>query len=331
MSSEIKVTTPELVVVDTDPGTDDALALYMLLAADERKMVKLLAVTIVDGNTNADHGSRNALRVLKSVDRLEIPVYKGSPGPIILEPVPKDKSRVTHAGYHGEDGFGGAKFDKEPEMGLLQDETAVLALIKLAKEHKGKLNLLCLGPLTNVALAMKADPEFASNVKNVFIMGGNTAAVGNATSTAEFNFLHDPEAAHIVLASAQSHITLVPWETCQAHGLPYKWRTEDFGSAQTKQVELLNKIEAAVIEKSKNPTWIPCDSFITAAFIDPSIVKKLDVRHLTIELHGHRTRGQVVIDHLRECDDNVKVAKEIDLEKFKQLMYMAVDHPHCTI
>ncbi|XP_059490511.1 inosine-uridine preferring nucleoside hydrolase-like [Neocloeon triangulifer] len=325
------VLVPPLVVVDTDPGTDDALALYMLLAADKRKMIKLVAVTCVDGNTSVHHGTRNALRVLQSVDRLDVPVFKGAVEPLIVEPVPKDESRVSHAGYHGEDGFGGAKFDKEPDLGLIQNKTAVAGLTDLARQYKGRLSLVCVGPLTNVALAIKSDPEFAGNIKDIFVMGGNMSGVGNVTSCAEFNFFHDPEAAHIVLANAQSHITLVPWEPTKAQGMSYEWREKVFGKANTKQIELLNKIEQTVNEKSKNPSWIPCDSFITAAFIDPSIITKLETYHLTVELHGVRTRGQVVIDHLRKCDDNVKLIKEVDLEKFKQLMYMAVDHPNCVL
>ncbi|KAF4533380.1 hypothetical protein B566_EDAN002782, partial [Ephemera danica] len=247
-----------LVVVDTDPGTDDAMALYMLLMAHDKGLINLLGITCVNGNTDVDNGTRNALRVLSSVNKLEVPVYRGASEPLIVEPQPRDAPPSTLEQYHGADGFGGSTFDPEPDM----------------------------------------EPK---------------------------------RAAHIVLASAQSHITLVPWETCWTMGIPYEWRHNVLGVADTPQTELLNKIEKSVLEKSRNPNWFPCDSTIAAVLICPAIVKDYTMCHLTVELHGGRTRGQVVLDHRQEFKNNVKMIRDADMEMFKELILLSVGHPDCKI
>ena len=116
--------------------------------------------------------------------------------------------------FHGIDGFGDAAHEEEADLSSLQTEHAVNALVRLVKENPGQITLVALGPLTNVAMAMRMDAEFASNLKAMYIMGGNTEGVGNITVSAEFNFHSDPEAAFIVLSNVRCPTYIAPWELC---------------------------------------------------------------------------------------------------------------------
>ncbi|KAF4525753.1 hypothetical protein B566_EDAN002013 [Ephemera danica] len=327
---EMKLTKPTevpLVVVDTDPGTDDALALFMLLDAHQKGLIQIVGIVTVRGNTGVDNATRNTMRVLDVLNKTDIPVFRGSMGPIIEEPKPKNSNETIEIPYHGWDGFGDAKFSSEPNMSLVQDKPGVLALIEMAQEHKGKLTLICLGPLTNAALAMKTDPEFSNNIHQLFIMGGNYTAEGNITSAAEYNFHCDPEAAHIVLAKTKSQITLVPWETCKFHEMSWEWRHDVLGKFKTPPIILMDKIEKFVYDRSHETPWSMyylCDSLIAAVMLYPQLVTKSLSCHLTVELHGGRTRGQVVMDHLNEFEHNVKLIQEVDQDMFQQLLLMAV-------
>ena len=117
--------------------------------------------------------------------------------------------------FHGVDGFNGVLHDRQDGSDInLQNESAALGLVQLSKIHKEALHVICFAPLTNIALAMKVDENFAHRVRQFYSMGGNFEAIGNASISAEFNFLADPEAAYVVLRNAAKPITLVPWELC---------------------------------------------------------------------------------------------------------------------
>jgi len=117
--------------------------------------------------------------------------------------------------YHGHDGFGDTNHDDEPDLKCVQEsEHAVNALVRIVKSHPGEITLVALGPLTNVAMAMRLDSQFASNLKEIYIMGGNTEGKGNITVSAEFNFHSDPEAAYIVLENTRCPTFVASWELC---------------------------------------------------------------------------------------------------------------------
>lgn len=102
-----------------------------------------------------------------------------------------------------------------------EDEHAVNALIRLAKEIPKQITVMTLGPLTNLAVAHLMDPQFFHNINQIVVMGGTVSALGNFRPTAEFNFLTDPEAVHVVLSNCESPITIIPWETCTQHLIPW--------------------------------------------------------------------------------------------------------------
>ncbi|WIY25989.1 nucleoside hydrolase [Parasedimentitalea psychrophila] len=176
-------------IIDTDPGIDDAMAIFYAAAASD---IDLLGLTTVFGNVTTDIATRNALRLLEAAG-LDLPVAHGADAPLVLPPF------APSAQVHGVEGFG----DIPPAQpkGRAIDEDAADFLCRMAREHKGELVLCPIGPLTNIAIAIQRDPEFAQNVARIVIMGGSLNEGGNITPHAEANIYHDPHAADVVFAS----------------------------------------------------------------------------------------------------------------------------------
>ena len=187
------------VVLDTDPGIDDALAILLALASPE---VELRCVTVTGGNCTMADGVRNALNVLAVGGASHIPVCAGVALPLIRPP-------CTAAETHGDSGLGYAKLPASPAA--VANRHAVDVIIDEIMAHPGEVTLVAVAPLTNVAMAIRKEPRIVDAVHEVFIMGGALRVDGNTTSLAEFNFFVDPHAAHIVLESGMP-ITLVPWD-----------------------------------------------------------------------------------------------------------------------
>ncbi|KAE9624765.1 nucleoside hydrolase [Parasedimentitalea maritima] len=176
-------------IIDTDPGIDDAMAIFYAAAAPE---VELLGLTTVFGNVSTPTATRNALRLLEAAG-LDLPVAHGAETPLALPPF------TPSAHVHGDEGFGDipAATPKRQQI----DEDATEFLCRMAREHKGKLVVCPIGPLTNIAHAIQRDPEFAKNVARIVIMGGSLHEGGNVTPHAEANIYHDPHAADVVFSS----------------------------------------------------------------------------------------------------------------------------------
>ena len=183
------MTNPRIpLLIDTDPGVDDALALLM---AFNDPRFDVVGLTIAAGNVGLDHTVANALKLCE-VCGVDVPVFPGADAPMV-HPA-RDAAYV-----HGRDGFGDTGY--VPASRQAEAEHAALAILRLSHEHAGKLLLVALGPLTNVALALKLDPTLPSRIARCVIMGGSVTAHGNITPAAEFNIAFDPEAAHIVCSA----------------------------------------------------------------------------------------------------------------------------------
>ena len=198
------------IVLDCDPGVDDAFALQFLL--NSSSYVELIAILTGTGNCKAEQGARNACRLLHVNNRRDVPVYVGQSGPIIeqqTEETHKEyfhlmKRRLSSFAFHGSDGFGDTPdmsptFDETDFTPLRSDMSAGLKLIQLANEHPNELDVIAIGPLTNLATAVKLDSKLPSKLRSLTIMGGNMNGIGNMHVVGEFNFYADPEAAKIVL------------------------------------------------------------------------------------------------------------------------------------
>jgi inosine-uridine nucleoside N-ribohydrolase len=191
------MTQPVKMIIDTDPGIDDAMAIFYAAAAPD---IELLGLTSVFGNVTIEQATRNALRLLEWTGFDAVPVAQGAHKPRALPAFPPSHN------VHGDEGFGTLPAHTPKARAL--DETAAQFLVRMAREHKGELVICPIGPLTNIAAALDLDPDFGRNVARIVLMGGSLEEGGNITPHAEANIYHDPHAAESVFASG-ANITMV--------------------------------------------------------------------------------------------------------------------------
>ncbi|EFA03941.1 nucleoside hydrolase [Tribolium castaneum] len=299
------------VIVDVDVGTDDFLALLILLNAEKRRQIKIEAIVCSMGNTAVENVCVNVMRLLEAVERTDIPVFKGATKQLIP---PTHEIRL----FHGKDGFGDLGLKGRPHMEAIK-EPAASKIAELIVGNPGEISLICVAPLTNVALALRLYDNFADSIKDLWIMGGNYTAVGNITPTAEYNFYIDPEAAFIVLDTVKKPIFILTWETCLYPKITFDWRFKVFGAKKNPAIELLNLAERSVYKEDEK-IWLPCDAFLAAAFLKPEIITKKSAHYASVELHGSQTRGQIVLDHLKTKKENVTIIEQFDAEAFQQIL-----------
>ena len=185
------------IILDTDPGIDDSLAILLALASPE---ISLEGLSVVHGNSSTQQGTINALSVLELAKASHIPVYQGCDLPLV-------QPSLLAPETHGEQGIGYAKLSAP--LGQPKVQKGSDYLIEKIMSSPGEITLVAIGPLTNIALAIRQEPRIVENVKEVFIMGGAIRHEGNTTPLAEFNTYVDPHAAHIVYHSGMP-ITLTP-------------------------------------------------------------------------------------------------------------------------
>ncbi|XP_077993336.1 nucleoside hydrolase-like isoform X1 [Glandiceps talaboti] len=309
------------VVIDTDAGVDDAEAILMALAQPD---VEVVAITCVHGNTYVDQVCVNVLRTLQVCNRLDIPVFKGASLSL------QGSDDRAHE-YHGSDGLGDATDHKEVDTGLIQSEHAVNALIRYANEMKGELTLIAIGPLTNLALAIRMDPEFTTKLKNVVIMGGNIEGRGNCTSIgAEFNFFADADAAFAVLNHCTLPLSIIAWEVCMRHfNLPtFDWFMK-WVNMPTEKAKFIKKIRQKHIDQErfkKLGHFRSCDTLAMAVALKPAIVLESEKKFAIVELNGSLTRGQMVVDWMGRLEkkENINIVLKLDRQVYLEMMEQAV-------
>ena len=302
-------------LIDTDPGVDDALALLMAFN-DERHA--LVGLTIAAGNVGLDHTVRNALKLCEVAGRQDIPVFAGCADPL-LHPA------VDAAHVHGRDGFGDIGF--VPSGRHAEPEHAALAILRLSHAHAGKLLLVALGPLTNIALALKLDPTLPERIKRFVVMGGAVSAHGNITAAAEFNIAFDPEAAHIVF-QAFPHIDLADWEAVIAHGFLHT-KAEAWLKADSPRARFYDQISLQTRNWSadrRGDHWHSADALAMAYALEPSGAQELAERPVAVELAGTLTRGATVVDWNRQEGraDNARLLLRYDQVRFEALIQAAL-------
>ena len=273
-------------IIDTDPGTDDAVAILIALA--HFKDEELLAITTVAGNVGVDVGTRNALRILEHANRNSIPVYKG-------ESEPLNRDLLTAEWVHGTDGLNGIGF---PEPSKSEESLgAVDYITELLRGSDEKITICVLGPMTNIGKVLVSNPELAKNIDQIIFMGGG-AGFGNTTPVAEFNFFVDPEAVNIVLNSGVKLIMMGLDVTHQA--IATKTRLEDILETKTVTgkniVSLMSSLSDIEIVREIFPDGTPVhDAFVTAYLVDDTLTNGKFV-NIEIETKSELSLGQSVID-----------------------------------
>ncbi|MFQ6311598.1 nucleoside hydrolase [Lysobacter capsici] len=297
-------------LIDTDPGVDDALALLMAFNDTRHEVVGL---TIAAGNVGLKHTVANALKLCE-VAGVDVPVFAGTAAPL-LHPSPD-------AGYvHGQDGFGDVGY--EPAKRQVEAEHAALAILRLSHEHAGKLLLVALGPLTNVALALKLDPTLPQRIARLVVMGGAVTCQGNITPAAEFNIYFDPEAAHIVF-EAFERIDLADWEAVVAHGLHHDRVVEwlKAGSTRGQFYERISEKTRLWSIDRRGDHWHAADALAMAFALEPDGALDVQARPLSIELDGTHSRGATIVDWRRQegREDRVAILMKYDQKRFERLI-----------
>ena len=270
-------------LIDTDPGVDDAWALLMAFASPAHE---LLGLTITAGNVGLDHTVRNVLKLCE-VAGVDVPVYPGCAVPLVFP--------AEDAAYvHGRDGFGDTGY--LAPTGVAQAEHAALAMIRFSRSHPGLL-LVCLGPLTNLALALRLDPTLPSRIGRLVVMGGAVTGRGNTSVSAEFNIAFDPEAAHIVF-DAFPAFDLVDWEAVLRHGLLHadveQWL--DGPGPKAAFYKAISQRTREWSEGRRGTQWHCADGLAMAAALEPEAATGWHLHAIEVETGGRLARGATVVD-----------------------------------
>jgi purine nucleosidase/non-specific riboncleoside hydrolase len=276
-------------ILDTDGGVDDAQALLMLLAAGRVPD----AITTVFGNVDLDSATRNILTVL-AVANAAVPVHMGARGPLIGAP-------VSAREIHGSDGLGGApRPDRIAEPAGRDGVAYLVGALRAAVAGGWRVDLLMIGPLTNLALALRQAPDCAAGVGRLVVMGGTIYGRGNITPASEFNIHADPEAADIVLTAGLTTV-LVPWETCADTRMAGDRVDALFASTpdtpRARFSRALSDHARRIIHGFTGKHHFRfVDPLAAAVVIDPTVVIASVEACLAVALAPGLTRGMTVVD-----------------------------------
>jgi inosine-uridine nucleoside N-ribohydrolase len=270
------------VIIDTDPGVDDALALLLAMRSPE---LKIEAITPVAGNVPLELTLPNALRMVEIAGRTDIPVAAGGKSPLL-------RRLVTATYAHGENGLGGAVFP-EPKTKPVNQPAAEM-IRQIIRKFPGEVTLLTIGPLTNIATALNLDSELAGLIRGLVMMGGSLSG-GNITPAAEFNIYVDPEAAKIVFQSGIP-ITMVGLDVTRKTSL-----TEDhlreLQAGQNPVSQAAATIARNAIQHNRERGFLVGpnmhDSLAIAGFLDPSLLT-LKEYYVDVETMGELTAGETL-------------------------------------
>lgn len=308
------MTTKQKLLIDTDPGVDDALALLMALRHPRAEVV---GITVTAGNVGLTHTTRNALTLVERCE-LEVPVFVGADRPLVWP-------AVDAAYVHGSDGFGDAGLAAPTRAA--QSEHAVQAILRLSREHAGELTLVTLGPLTNLALALRLDPSLPERIPRLVVMGAAVTGLGNITPSAEFNIYFDPEAAKVVF-DAWPAFELVDWEATLAHAMPDeqfgRWLAE--GGELARFYDLISAQTRAFIRQHHADTFHSADALAMAVVLEPEIGSEVRLRRVEVEVAQGLYRGATRVDwdSRDPRGPNAAIVGRIDPQRLQVLLRRAI-------
>ena len=275
------------IIIDTDPGQDDAIAILFALGASDR--LDLRAITTVAGNVPLSLTAKNARIVLGWANRTDIPVYAGCPRPLVREP-------ITAEHVHGETGLDGVPLE-EPKVELANGHAVDFLIKALGNAWPASITLCLLGPMTNLAAALVQDPDIRRGIKEVVLMGGGYHVRGNVTPAAEFNVYADPEAAAVVFGSGIPLVVLPLDVTHQVLSTKERIaRLENLGNRAGSLVAAIVRSHGLIEIKQMATDGGPLhDPNVIAYLLQPSLFSGRTV-NVTVETRGELTVGETVVD-----------------------------------
>lgn len=333
MSADNRALSPRRIIIDTDPGVDDALALLLALRSPE---LHVEAITVVSGNVRLELCLENVFRVLDAAGVTERPpVALGCEHPLSRDPV-----AATHV--HGDDGLGRITELREPDGRLRYPipaiepagRHAVDVILELIGNHPGQITIVALGPLTNIATAIRKDAAAMRQVKELIVMGGSLNGQGNVTPVAEFNFYADPEAARVVVQSGIG-LTIVGLDVTHRAILPRKEFDERTNKKTGPYTRFLRDLTANWFDFAESRALDGAylhDPLAIGVAIDPSFVRTESFL-ADIETTGELTQGMLVTDRRGvvgvEQGAPIRGCVEVDAARFVSffLSRVAIQNP----
>ncbi len=280
------------IIIDTDPGTDDALAILLALNSPE---VQVEAITVVPGNVTAQMGLENALKLTTLANRCDIPVAGGAPHPLA-------QKLITAEFWHGKNGLANIEL---PTRCKADARFGPDLIIELVRKYPHQITLVPVGPLTNIALAVSKDPSMVPLVKEVILMGGSISG-GNVNAAAEANIYNDPEAAQIVFNAGFASLTMVGLDVGNKT-LMTERQVEQLRTAPGPMSNFVAQVGSFLIELSRRfgengtPMYDPLAMGVT---LDPALVTRQAMR-VDVETRGQFTRGETVANRSNMVERNV--------------------------
>jgi purine nucleosidase len=315
---------PKKVIIDTDPGTDDAIAILLALNSPE---LDVRALTVVPGNVTAQQGLENALKLVSLANRCDIPVAGGAQHPLF-------QKLITAEFWHGKNGL--ANVELPPSKCKADPRFGPDLIIQMVHENPHEITLLPIGPETNIALALEKDPSIVPLVKEVIVMGGSISG-GNVNAAAEANIYNDPEAAQIVFQAGWP-LTMAGLDVGNETLFTRK-HLEQLARTHGPENDFMVAVTRFLVELSErfgDPGSPMYDPLAIGAAIDPTIVKTKPM-HVDVETRGEFSRGETVanrqnavernvlhgdryiIEGVDKVTPNVQVCVGVDAERFIQL------------
>lgn len=305
------------VIMDCDPGHDDAIA---LLLASRSENIKILGVTTVAGNSELENTTRNARKILDFAGVTDVDVYAGCSKPLM-----RDLYRLTGAIIHGEDGLGGPKIPAP--VTPVKEEHGVDFIIRTLRESDEKITLIATGPLTNVAMVLMKAPDVKEKIERIIIMGGAVVDPGNITSAAEFNIFVDPEAAKVVFSSGCT-IYLNTLDISMK-AVFYEKDIEDLRAQGDKVSDIVAQLlDFFASTHVKHFGFKACpihDALCVGMLIDESMIE-FQKTYLDISVNDPLTLGETVADlwgitgHEPNCYISMKVNRELFVKMIQDHM-----------
>lgn len=292
---------PQRVIIDTDPGIDDAMAILLALNSPE---LKVEALTVVPGNVEVWQGLENALKLASLAGRCDLPVARGARHPL-------NQKLITAQYWHGKNGLAGVELP--PSKCKADSRFGPDLIIEMVHKYPHEITLIPVGPLTNIALAVSKDPSIVPLVKDIVIMGGSISG-GNVDGAAEANIYGDPEAASIVF-NAGWIVTMIGSDVGERTLMTRKHLSQ-LQAMHGPESDFIFKLADFYLTRSEKSGYSGAamyDPLAVATVIDPTLVT-LKEFHVDVETKGEFTRGETVANRMGSNENNVLHGDHYEIE-----------------